>query len=279
MYADDYIWEFDKPEITEVFSNINAKKKIMMLNYRRGKVGQIEWTKDWDKYMFLNSTQEQELLSILPNSRTKVLPPCIELDEFFKVQPKFDGNIKIVRHSSQGDVKFAKTDPGIQYEINKMLERSDVEIVMLPGSSFVAPTDKFRKVQRTDKPEVIAQFLASGNLFWYSLPKGYMDMGPRVIIEAMASGLPILADDWGGVVDRMGYAFSGHFGEIDDYGVGYDANGLEYDCGWLCADKESMISVVKNVTLAELADKGRNARERAREFLPEHWIEEIVNDI
>jgi hypothetical protein len=253
VYADDYVWEFGKQEVSDVFSNINADKKIMMLNYRRGPVGQAEWTKGWDKYMFLNSTQEKELLKLLPDAKTKVLPPCTELDEFFKITPSFEGNIKIVRHSSQGDTKFDKVTT--VEEINNMLERQDVEIKMLPGPSFVPIIDRFTKEIRTAHPSTIAEFLSKGNLFWYSLPKGYMDMGPRVIIEAMAAGLPILADNWGGALDRV-----------------------TSECGWLCDSKEQMIEIVKNVTLDELKNKGEAARLRAKsEFAMEKWIEEIIN--
>ena len=252
VYADDFVWEFNKPEIAEAFSTLNADKKIMMVNYRRGGVGEIEWTKGWDKYMFLNSTQEKELLKVLPNAKTKVLPPCIELDEFLKVQPNYDNNIRIVRHSSQGDVKFPK-DFGTDI-MQILVARLDVVFHMLPGPSFYNANDFFIKYPRTDKPEVIAEFLSKGNLFWYSLPQGYMDQGPRVILEAMAAGLPILADNWGGVTDRV-----------------------TSECGWLCDKKEQFVEIIKNVTFQGLEKKGKAARERAiTEFIPEKWIEEIL---
>ena len=262
MYGDDFIWEFKRPDLVEAFSSINADKKIMMLNYRRGPVGDVEWNRGWDKYMFLNSTQERDLLRVLPGVKTKVLPPCAELDVFFKMDPKYVGSVRIRRHSSQGDVKFSKN---FQEEIQAILAcRKDVNISMLPGPSFVHEStiitssgevipERFSKVPRTDKVEVIADFLAGGNLFWYSLPKGYMDMGPRVIIEAMAAGLPIIADNWGGATDRV-----------------------TPDCGWLCSTKQEMVDVIKNVTMEELKKKGQAARERARTFDAHAWIQEIV---
>jgi ADP-heptose:LPS heptosyltransferase/glycosyltransferase involved in cell wall biosynthesis len=252
VYGDDYIWEFEKPEIVEAFSNLNAKKKIMMLNYRRGRVGEIPWTKGWDKYMFLNSTQERDLLSILPGIQTKVLPPCTELEEFLKITPNYNSGIRIVRVSSQGDTKFA---PDFGNEVQNILSsRPDVEIALLPGPSFIITSDRIKKSGRTANPTVIADFLSKGNLFWYSLPIGYMDMGPRVVLEAMAAGLPILADNWGGVVDRV-----------------------TPECGWLCESKDQMAEIVKNLTFAELLIKGEAAKKRAMDnFIPERWIEEIL---
>ena len=251
VYADDFVWEFKTPAMAEVFENVNADRKIMVLNYRRGGVGEIPWTKGWDKYLFLNSTQQNELLKLIPDARTKVLPPCTDLGEFFKVEPVFD-SLKIVRHSSQGDTKFA--NPGAKVEIESVLEsRQDAVIRMIPGPSFVPAQDRFTKLGRVDSPELLAKFLGGGSLFWYSLPKGYMDMGPRVILEAMAAGIPVLADNWGGAVDRV-----------------------TRECGWLCGSKEEMLEVIKNVTPDELKAKGRAARERAKTFCSESWVDEIV---
>ncbi len=249
VYADDYVWEFGQPEIVEAFTGLNADKKIMMLNYRRGDVGKIPWTKGWDKYMFLNSTQEKELLKLEPNAITKVMPPCTDLSPFFDVTVNYNNNLRIVRHSSQGDTKYPKT---FEQEVDKVLERPDAEVFLMPGPSFLKDKERLRKHQRNIPS--IPEFLAQGNLFWYSLPEGYMDMGPRVILEALASGLPVIADNWGGAVDRV-----------------------TPDCGWLCDTKEQAQEIIKNVTFEELKAKGEAARERAKkEFVPENWITEIT---
>jgi len=252
VYADDYVWEFKTKVMAEVFSHIGADRKIMMLNYRRGGVGEIEWTKGWNKYMFLNSTQEKELLSFLPGVKTKVLPPCTDLTPFFAVTPTYNHNLRIVRHSSQGDTKFSK-EFGAEVE-GVISARSDVELNLLPGPSFLeADGNKIKKFPRTADPNVIAQFLQRGNLFWYSLPHGYMDMGPRVILEAMAAGLSVLADNCGGAVDRV-----------------------TTETGWLCDTKEQMVEVMRTVTPDELEKKGDAARKRARvEFVPERWLVEL----
>lgn len=256
MYADDYVWEFNKPWMQETFSRIGADRKIMMLNYRRGDTGKVAWTKGWDKYMFLCSWQEQDLLKILPGVRTKVLPPCTELEPFFNVQPDYEGLLRIVRHSSQGDTKFS---PDFNVEVVNVLEnRPDAELHFLPGPSFVAPRERVFKYPRTDKPEVIADFLAKGNLFWYSVPVGYQDMGPRVIVEAMAAGLPVVADaSSGGAADRV-------------------INGVT---GVLCYSKADHIQAIREATPKYLKRCGEAARARAHDhFSPDAWIHEILKD-
>lgn len=263
-YADDFVWEFSRPDVVEAFSDLNAGRKIMMLNYRRGGVGEIPWTRGWDKYLFLNSSQEKELLNVLPGVPTGVLPPCTNLESFFEAKINYELPLKIVRHNSQGDTKFLKPIiehgkliiPGEEKNINAALNsRPDLEIHMMPGPGFMsAEPPRFMKYSRNCPP--VYKFLEIGNLFWYSLPNGYMDMGPRVILEAMAAGLPILADPWGGAVDRV-----------------------TPDCGWLCS-KEEQIEIIKNVTAEELKAKGEAAKKRAlEEFVPDRWIEELTGEL
>jgi ADP-heptose:LPS heptosyltransferase len=253
VYADDYVWEFGREDLQEIFSKAQADRKVMMVNYRRGKVGQIEWTKGWDKYMFLNSTQENELLSVLPGVKTKVLTPCTILDKFFENKPNYDEPLKLMRHSSQGNVKFCKQT--FANELTAILRfRSDVEIHLMPGPSFVTATDNIIKYPKNKPP--VHEFLRNGNLFYYSLPRGYMDQGPRVVLEAMASGLAILADNWGGCKDRV-----------------------TPETGWLCDKKADYIYTLMEVTSDDLKTKGEAARQRAKdEFVPERWIEEIFHD-
>lgn len=253
VYADDYVWEFGTPLMQDTFSFLNADRKVMMLNYRRGKVGEVEWTRGWDKYMFLNSTQERELLKVHPGVRTKVLPPCTELEEFLKIRPNYNTNLRLVRVSSQGDTKFDKENFGMEVE-NILQSRKDVEMYFLPGPSFIQSNGRVRKVPRTASAGEIAKFLGIGNLFWYSLPPGYMDMGPRVVLEAMAAGLPVLADNWGGVIDRV-----------------------TEETGWLCNTKAEHQLVISELTPELLEQRGQAAKQRAiDEFVPQKWISEIV---
>ncbi len=253
VYANDYVWEF--PKLEDAFSGVNADRKIMMTNYRLGAVGKVPWTKGWDKYLFLNSTQEKELLRVLPGASTAVYPPCTDLSPFFEAKINYDGPVRIVRHSSQGDAKFCKNFGNELANVHDC--REDLEIHMLPGPSFIQPANRFFKYPRTGMPGMIRSFLEKGNLFWYSLPKDYVDAGPRVILEAMAAGLPVIADNWGGAVDRV-----------------------TPETGWLCNTKEEMVEIIENVTPEDLRRKGEAARARAlAEFRPERWLTELTGEV
>lgn len=255
VYADDYVWEFKQPEIAEAFSNIGADRKIMMSNFRNGGIGVIPWTKGWDKYMFLNTTQEADLLKVLPGVATKVLPPCTDLEPFFKIKPDYENGLRIVRHSSQGDTKYPKN---FEEELRAIgsCGRIDITVNLLPGPSFIKTSSWVKSHPRTADPNVIAAFLGTGNLFWYSLPDGYMDAGPRVIIEAMAAGLCVVADDWGGAKDRI----------------------IDLKTGFLCTVKQQHTEIFRDILVSDLREMGQAGRQRAWEqFSPDAWIRELLN--
>ena len=104
---------------------------------------------------------------------------------------------------------------------------------------------------------LIEDFLSKGNLFYYSLPENYDDQGPRVVVEAMAAGLPVICDNRSGCKDR-----------VTD------------ETGWLCDSKEEFVEIIKNISYDELKEKGKAARQRARkEFDKEKWIDVIIEDL
>ena len=91
-------------------------------------------------------------------------------------------------------------------------------------------------------------------LYWYLLPPGYTDQGPRVIVEAMAAGLPVIAENRDGARDRV-----------------------TKQTGWLIDSHDEAVDIINNVTAAELKEKGQAARQRAiKYFDPENWYKLIV---
>jgi ADP-heptose:LPS heptosyltransferase len=265
LTSDDYVWEFKKEEVASLFSNINAKRKVMYINYRIGEIGKITWTWDWDKYLFLNSELEEAFTSNYMKSHsfdqiysfsTKVLPPPTSLDEYYKNEINYEGNLKIVRHSSQGNAKYSN-------DFNSMAQRifekiPDATIRLMPPPSFIENFEgKIIKHQR-NSPSV-NEFLAMGNVFWYNLPNGYTEGGPKVILEAMASGLAVVTGNHSGPKDRVIHGVNGFL------------------CDSFEEELEALFELSENVKLR--VKMGEAAREHAKKnFDPENWIKEITGE-
>jgi|GEM_PF-1481691 len=251
LYTNDWVWEFGKPEVQSLFENVQAKKKIMIVNYRMGNIGKVEWTKSFDKYMFLNSSLENLLLERIPEAKTKVLPPPTDLTSFYKNKPDYAGNLKIVRHSSQGDTKYPKD---FNDKIKQILAvHKNATIRLMPAPSFLDNSGVF--AHKRNVPPV-KDFLGLGNVFWYSLPDGYEDQGPKVLMEAMSSGLTVVADNHSGAKDRI-------------------KNNVT---GFLCDTFEDHLDAFVILQNAQTRKKmGAEARRFAKkEFNPENWIKNIL---
>jgi hypothetical protein len=253
FYTSDCIWNFHQPQYVEVMNNLQAKRKIMILNYQLGKAGQADWTLGWDKYMFLNSTKEKDFIKRVPGAVTKVLPPPTDLSEFLEVHVDYKAPLKLIRHNSQRDAKHPDYTNDL---ITQILEVNDAtEFYYMPPYSKTFDHDNVHKFRVNEIP--VPRFLSQGNCFWYHLPPGYQDQGPRVILEAMACGLPVIADNRDGAMDRV-----------------------TPETGWLCEDVPDYLEVIEEITndISILETKGKAARELAkREYVAERWREEIEN--
>jgi ADP-heptose:LPS heptosyltransferase len=258
LYTNDWVWDFKLPEVRHAIDSIESKRKVMAINYRLGDVGTQKalWTIGWDKYIFLNSSLENTLINKTSyKTNTKVLPPPTDLTSFLENKINYNGNLKLIRHSSQGDAKYPKDFNSIVERILYRIPGS--EIFLMPAPSFLSDSlkasDRVHTFKR-NQPEV-KKFLTYGNVFWYKLPEGYHDQGPKVIMEAQASGLPVIADNHSGARDRV---------------VG--------ETGLLCDNIEQhIISMEMLMESEERKRMGENAKSHAREnYDPENWIKEII---
>ena len=248
LYSSDMVFNFDKQQF-DVFDQLRAKRKVMALTYKLGKAGQVNWTKGWNKYLFLSSIMRDAFLKRQPNIKTAVLAPPVQLQPFLIVQPDYNGPLRLVRHSSQGDNKFPR-------DLLEICRKAPAHFHFMPGPSQLKVECNITLYPYDPDPAGVAGFLAKGNCFWYLLPENYTDQGPRVIVEAMAAGLPVIAENRDGAKDRV-----------------------TAETGWLIDKHDEVIDLLHSLDSDILRVKGQAARKRAVEvFKAELWYENIIEN-
>jgi len=256
LATDDFVWEFKKDYVAEMMSGMQAKRKVMYINYRIGDVGKVPWTQEFDEWLFLNSELESVFRAnfIGGSPSTKVIAPPADLTEYLKINPDYGDRLKIIRHSSQGNAKYTKD---FNEKVEKILDRfPDATIRLMPAPSFLADFGDRVICHKVNDPSV-SGFLPMGNAFWYNLPEGYTEGGPRVLLEAMASGLSVVTGNHSGPKDRV-----------------------TEKTGFLCDSFEEELEAFDELSSASTRERmGKAAKERARiDFDPQRWIEAILGE-
>jgi ADP-heptose:LPS heptosyltransferase len=253
-YASDQVYDAHLPEF-ELLVNAHARRKVMALTYKLGRVPELPWAKDWDGYLFLSSAMRGSFAakskmvnskSEIINSKCQVLAPPVDLAPFLALPLGSRPGVRIVRHVSQGDAKW----PGDTEALIRACPSARFEF--MPPPVWLEPMDNLGRFPYGAMP--VPQLLAGGNLFLYLLPDEYTDQGPRVVVEAMAAGLPVLCQRRDGCADRV-----------------------TEETGWFVRTAAEAAEIVNTVTPEILAAKGRAARARAQtEFDPEKWYGAIA---
>jgi hypothetical protein len=252
VYTNDMTGKFQNDPKIAMLERVQAKRKVMVLNYRLQAAGKLEWTKTWDKYIFLCSEMESEFQRRVPGCNTVILPPPVDLQPFLRANfGSLNRTLHIVRVGSQSSQKFP---PNIREIVGGIkAAHPSASFTFMGGHASLNGLDYVDQYDEYSKP--VLEILRKGTVFWYILPEGYLDNGPRVIMEAMAAGLPVVADNRGGAADR-----------ITD------------ETGWLCDSVEDHIEVFRNIDGRTLNIKGQAAKKRAQaEFDPDRWVTEIVD--
>ena len=249
-----YFPEMKDAAFDDLMGGIRAERKAMCVNYRIGHLKEKEWAKGWDLYLFLCSQKDAEWRDKVGAEHTAVLPPPTDLTDFFAVKRRYHTyrHVRLIRHNAQGDAKWRK-------DINEFLKAAwdidpKTEWHCMPAASWMTDDPRIFKFRKNELP--VHEFLSRGNCFIYNLPDGYQDQGPRVIMEAMATGLPVIADNRWGAKDRV-----------------------TEESGWLCDNLQDYLKALQDIAELPslLSTKGKTARKIAKDtFDPYAWVDKVL---
>lgn len=248
VYSNDMVYGF--ADRFAKLSELKAEKTIMVLNYRIGMAGMLDWTRNCDQYIFLCSELERQFRERVSVFNGVILPPPVDLKPFLREEiESLDRTLHIVRVGSQTAQKMPEN-------IRELVEKVK-EVHPAASFTFMGGHDSLKGLPYVtcykEFTEPVIDIMSRGNAFWYVLKPNYLDNGPRVIMEAMALGIPVVAGRFGGAGNRV-----------------------TEDTGWLRDSFQEQIQVFAEIDGKALVKKGAAARERAKkEFDPNRWIETI----
>lgn len=230
--------------------------RFMLLNWQIRDAAQPWFAGLWDRVGFLCSTLRDEWRAATGHEleRTFVHPPAVDLAPYLDIPRDYAPPVTFIRHSVAA--KWPADTPEIASWISRGCPGARFDVMGMPAGMVPAIAQIAPLRWQPAFNESRFEFLRRGNCYWYPLRYGYTDQGPRTIVEAMASGLAVIADNRDGAKDR-----------------------ITPETGWLCDRHEDYERVAREIAADPeiLRRKGEAARSRAfLHFQPQAWVDAIL---
>jgi glycosyltransferase involved in cell wall biosynthesis len=194
--------------------------------------------------------------SPLAGIRTGVLPPPVELDEFFSLASRRPPPPPVVVGRLAGDSDLPGNAASFYGQLAAALPEAEFWFMPAPEDLRHALGDN-RRFRFFEKDEIsVDVFLSSCHIYALTYATHVPVPGPRSLLEAMAAGCAPVVIDRDGPRDRVVHDESGFRTNDDDERIDY---------------------IVRLTTDAALRERiSRGAVARARKFDPDTWIDAIV---
>jgi glycosyltransferase involved in cell wall biosynthesis len=260
-YMNDMCYKYEKDK--ESLKNLvnSSEKAVMVLNFCMGEIPKESWLAGKvKKFMFLNHAKMTEFqdkcCTELKDIPKIALPPPVDLQPFLAIKRDYDRQPVVIGRHSKVSLKFHSRTVEMYKELAKRLPDALWRFQMAHKSLIdtFKGNSKFKFNKLNEEP--IPAFLEGLDIHLAIISEKCVDQGNRVTVEAMASGLPVICDNRGGMVDR-----------VDNGVTGYLVNSIEEAIEKTC-------KLYANKQLRK--EMGIRAREKAIKcFNPQNWIKEI----
>jgi glycosyltransferase involved in cell wall biosynthesis len=154
-------------------------------------------------YCFPSAYSSRTSGAAVPRARkTTIVNPVS--DRFFNVERARDGQFRVGRHSRGTPRKFSSDF----FALHEAIEVSGLEVAVLGHPPSLAErltkdaaTLRHRYRLLTSNAADVATFLSSLDVYVYKTHASFTETSPMCILEALASGIPIVAEARGGIRD------------------------------------------------------------------------------
>jgi len=285
FYGNDNVWDF--PKQAEAIVN-KSSAVIIGINWANGGLPRCDWLAKSGKLrgvIFQNQEKKQEWdRDAIGYNGTKriVLYGAIDLDKYLEVctlEREPDKPLIILKHCTPDYRKYVTSESEgngekIHLWQKNIYKEADVKFYgrMLKDTkhTFFEFMEAHKELMNAYKNEPrmvfhkwdampVTEFLARGHVYLYRTSNLWRDQYPRVVAEALASGLPVLSEPRDGTKDRM------DFGNIGFHCIDYD--GFLYALRLLQRKEQYRLHM------------GMRAKDWARKNLdPKRWVD-VINEL
>lgn len=247
FYANDKSWTFAKDEKAKQLVN-KCSALVVGINYVIGGLQRAKWLDDTRKLkavIFQNREKAAEWereRQGFDYTRQITLYGAIDLEQYLAVEPlkrEKGSDLVVLKHCKADKRKFVTTestggdklhvwqknlakdlDTKLYQRLLKDVKQARFEFMEAPAELVNFFDGEPRMVFHKWNAMPVSQFLSRGHVFLYRTSNRWRDQYPRVMAEALGTGLPVLTEPRDGTADRVVH------GDTGFYCVDYD--GFKY---------------------------------------------------
>lgn len=164
-----------------------------------------------DLHVFVSQYLKKQYSNLVGSGfvkRWKVIPPCIQTNRF--------ANVKRHQERAMGKLATPTRPEKYPYLLLKVAKATDSKLVM-PGANKFYQSDNGRLVSLLPSWHKVPWFLSRMSVFVYvNAPSFGPETWCRGVTEALAAGLPVVAENRGGIAEQITDRETGFLVEPDD---------------------------------------------------------------
>ena len=262
-YMNDFAQKINDCDKRNHFQHIvqAGEKVYFVLNFVNGQIHKTSWLAEKvRRVFFLNQQKLDEFQSACIDEwkdvSKRAYPPPVNIQQYLDIERPFGRKPIVIGRHSRMSLKYPIDDPGYLYrELAKQIPEANYAF-QIPHKRITKEfKDDMRFRLQTWDQQSVREFLASIDIYAAIISPKVRDQGPRVLMEAMASGLPCVVENRDGMKERMINGVTGYLVDSQDEAI------------------KRIIELYndKNLRMA----MGKKARLRAKEFDPTRWIKDM----